>query len=171
MPETIAQPVLDALALLAYLGNETGAEVVADSIAGGATLCAVNLAEALSTLATRGSDPAGIVADLTGRGLLDGAITIEPFTTADSRRGRPAAAGHPLRRSLVSRSRVPRACPPTISSGAYGPSGLDRPGAQHRCAIHSRPWPIAGAISARARLNSRSPSVTEQRGIRVDRLG
>jgi len=76
--------VLDASALLAYLGNEAGADVVADSIAGGATLSTVNLAEALSTLAARGSDPAAVVTDLTSRGLLDGAITIEPFTTADS---------------------------------------------------------------------------------------
>lgn len=84
MAEATAQPVLDASALLAYLGNEMGAGVVADAIADGATMSTVNLAEALSTLASRGEDPALIVGDLTDRGLLDGAIAVEPFTTADA---------------------------------------------------------------------------------------
>jgi ribonuclease VapC len=84
MPEAAAQPVLDASALLAYLGDEPGADVVADAIAGGATVSTINLAEALSTLAMRGSDPAGVVSELTSRGLLDGAITVEPFTAADA---------------------------------------------------------------------------------------
>lgn len=51
MPEATARPVLDASALLAYLGNETGAELVADAIASGTRISTVNLAEALSTLA------------------------------------------------------------------------------------------------------------------------
>lgn len=84
MPQAAAQPVLDASALLAYLGNEVGADVVADAIAGGAAISTVNLAEALSTLAARGKNPADVVSDLTDRGLLDGAITVEPFTSADS---------------------------------------------------------------------------------------
>ena len=83
MPEATAQPVLDASALLAYLGNETGADLVADTIASGASISTVNLAEALSTLATRGKDPADVASQLTERGLLGGAITVEPFTTAD----------------------------------------------------------------------------------------
>jgi len=77
-------PVLDASALLAYLGNESGADVVADAIAGGATISAVNLGEALSTLAARGSDPVDVASDLTDRGLLDGAIAVEDFTTTDA---------------------------------------------------------------------------------------
>ncbi|HWF26408.1 MAG TPA: type II toxin-antitoxin system VapC family toxin [Solirubrobacteraceae bacterium] len=84
MPDAGTQPVLDASALLAYLGNETGADVVADAIAGGAIISTVNLGEALSTLAARGSDPADVTSSLTDRGLLDGAITLEPFTTADA---------------------------------------------------------------------------------------
>ena len=76
--------VLDASALLAYLGSETGAELVADAIAGGAAIGTVNLAEALSTLASRGSDPTTVQSELTSRGLLDGAITVEPFTTSDA---------------------------------------------------------------------------------------
>ncbi len=85
MPEPITSPpVLDASALLAYLGNEPGSDLVADAIAGGAMIATVNLAEALSTLAARGKDPAAVVSDLTDRGLLDGAIAVEPFTTADA---------------------------------------------------------------------------------------
>ncbi len=84
MPETVAAPVIDASALLAYLGDEPGTDVVADAIAGGATIATVNLAEALSTLAARGKDPAAVAADLTERGLLDGAIVVEPFTAADA---------------------------------------------------------------------------------------
>ncbi len=84
MPDASTQPVLDASALLAYLGNEPGADVVADAIAGGATISTVNLSEALSTLAARGSDPADVASNLTHRGLLDGAIAVEPFTTTDA---------------------------------------------------------------------------------------
>lgn len=84
MPEATARPLLDASALLAYLGDETGADRVADAIAGGASISTVNLAEALSTLATRVTDPADVVYKLTERGLLGGAITVEPFTTADA---------------------------------------------------------------------------------------
>lgn len=106
MPEATAQPVLDASALLAYLGDEPGADIVADAIAAGATISAVNLAEALSTLATRGKDPAEVVSELTARGLLDGAITVEPFTTADATE---VARLRPLTRS-AGLSLADRAC-------------------------------------------------------------
>lgn len=84
MAKAPSPPVLDASALLAYFGDERGADVVADAIAGGATISTVNLAEALSTLAARGNDPADVTAELSTRGLLGGAITVEPFTTADA---------------------------------------------------------------------------------------
>ncbi len=84
MAEAASGSVLDASALLAYFGNESGAELVADSIAAGAMISAVNLAEALSTLTARGQDPADVASELTARGLLDGAITVAPFTTADA---------------------------------------------------------------------------------------
>jgi PIN domain nuclease of toxin-antitoxin system len=106
MPEATAQPVLDASALLAYLGNETGADLVADTIASGASISTVNLAEALSTLATRGKNPADVVSQLTERGLLGGAITLEPFTTADATE---AARLRPLTRS-AGLSLADRAC-------------------------------------------------------------
>jgi ribonuclease VapC len=101
-----AAPVLDASALLAYLADELGAEVVSEAIAGGARISTVNLAEALSVLATRGADPGVVVRQLTARGLLDGAITVEPFTTADATE---AARLRPLTRS-AGLSLADRAC-------------------------------------------------------------
>lgn len=106
MPEATSQPVLDASALLAYLGNEPGADVVADAIAGGVTISTVNLGEALSTLVARGKDPADVASDLTDRGLLDGAIAVEPFTAADAIE---AARLRPLTRS-AGLSLADRAC-------------------------------------------------------------
>jgi ribonuclease VapC len=76
--------VLDASALLAYLRDEPGAEVVSEAIAGGAAVSAVNLAEVLSRVADRGRDPAALVVRMTERGLLGGAIAVESFTTADA---------------------------------------------------------------------------------------
>jgi ribonuclease VapC len=79
-----ATPVLDASAFLAYLRDEPGAEIVAEVIATGASICTVNLAETLSTAAARGADPEQLAAELIARGLLDGAVAVEPFTTADA---------------------------------------------------------------------------------------
>jgi ribonuclease VapC len=76
--------VLDASALLAYLRDEPGAELVAQAIADGAIISTVNLAEVFSRSADRGADPAKLADTLSQSGLLDGAITIEPFTTADA---------------------------------------------------------------------------------------
>ena len=79
-----SQPTLDASALLALLQNEPGAEIVEDAIADGATISTVNLAEALSTMARKGADPAAALATMTERGVIGGAITVEPFTLADA---------------------------------------------------------------------------------------
>src|ERR1019366_7710002 len=79
-----AATVLDASALLAYLREEPGAVFVVEVIATGASICTVNLAEALSTAAGHGADPAELATELTVRGLLGGAVTVEPFTTADA---------------------------------------------------------------------------------------
>lgn len=80
MPAT----VLDASALLAYLRGERGTDAVADAIAAGTAISTVNLSEVLGRAAERGSDPVQLVREMTDRGLLDGAISIEPFTTADA---------------------------------------------------------------------------------------
>lgn len=77
-------PVLDASALLAYLRDESGAALVARSISEGAVLSAVNLAEVLARASDRGSDPEQLAGDLTRRGLIDGAVKVEPFTSADA---------------------------------------------------------------------------------------
>ena len=77
-------PVLDASALLAHLRDEPGADVVAEAIASGAVISTVNLAEVFSRVADRGDDPVKLAAELTQSGLLDGAITGEPFTAADA---------------------------------------------------------------------------------------
>lgn len=77
-------PVLDASALLAHLRDEPGADVVVEAIASGAVISTVNLAEVFSRAADRGDDPAKLAAELTQSGLLDGAITVEPFTAADA---------------------------------------------------------------------------------------
>jgi len=76
--------VLDASALLAYLRDEPGAQTAADTIAGGAAISAVNLAEVFSSATDRGADPALLADDLTRHGLLGGALVVEDFTTADA---------------------------------------------------------------------------------------
>ena len=77
-------PVLDASAFLAYLRNEPGAAEIAEAIAGGVAICALNLGEVLSSASERGLDPEHLADELRESGLLDGAITVEPFTTADA---------------------------------------------------------------------------------------
>jgi PIN domain nuclease of toxin-antitoxin system len=80
----VPSAVLDASALLAYLRDEPGADLVADAIATGASISTVNLGEVLSRVADRGGDPVRVARQMTDRGLLDGAIMVEPFTSADA---------------------------------------------------------------------------------------
>jgi len=80
----VSSAILDASALLAYLRDEPGADVVADAIATGAVISTVNLGEVLSRAADRDADPAQVARQMTDRGLLDGAISVAPFTTADA---------------------------------------------------------------------------------------
>lgn len=76
--------MLDASALLAYLRDEPGAEVVSGAIADGAVISTVNLAEVFSRVADRGVDPAKLAAKLRETGLLGGAITVEQLTVDDA---------------------------------------------------------------------------------------
>jgi ribonuclease VapC len=76
--------VLDASALLAYLRAEAGAEVVADALGEGTVISTVNLAEVLSRATDSGADPAQRAQELTDRGVLGAAVTVEPFTQADA---------------------------------------------------------------------------------------
>jgi len=80
----VPSAILDASALLAYLRDEPGADAVADADATGATISTVNLGEVLSRVADRDADPARVARQMTDRGLLDGAIAVEPFTIADA---------------------------------------------------------------------------------------
>lgn len=91
--------VLDASAFLAYLRDEPGADDVADAIADGAAISTANLAEVLSRAADRGADPRRLARQLTERGLLDGAISVEPLVAADTveiARLRPLTREHGL---------------------------------------------------------------------------
>lgn len=76
--------VLDASALLAYLRDEPGAGVVARAISEGAAISAVNLAEVLARASDRGGDAQELAGELSRRGLLGGAVAVEPFTAADA---------------------------------------------------------------------------------------
>jgi ribonuclease VapC len=95
----VSAAVLDASAFLAYLRDEAGADQVADAIAGGAAISTANLAEVLSRAADRGADPQRLARQLTERGLLGGAVAVEPLTTADAveiARLRPLTRDHSL---------------------------------------------------------------------------
>lgn len=69
--------VLDASALLAYLGNEPGAERVQLALAGGAVIHHVNWAEVLTKRAERGDDPAALQARLVRSGLVGQLLRID----------------------------------------------------------------------------------------------
>jgi ribonuclease VapC len=80
----LAGAVLDASALLAYLNREAGGEFVADLLGVGVSISAVNFAEVLSTAADRGVEPEQLIDGLTEVGVLNGALSLEPFTAADA---------------------------------------------------------------------------------------
>ena len=79
-----ATSVLDASALLAYLNDEAGAQVVEDSLVRGSAISAVNLAEVLSKLAEVGEDPQDVSDNLRRRGLLGGKLVVSPFGPDDA---------------------------------------------------------------------------------------
>ena len=77
--------MLDASALLAYLGNEPGAEVVEAALAeGDAVMHTVNWAEVLTKRAERGDDPASLQAALTQSGLVHRLLAIDPGQSEDA---------------------------------------------------------------------------------------
>jgi ribonuclease VapC len=80
----VGRSVVDASALLAYLHDEDGADVVADAVAQGTYVSSVNLAEVLARFALAGAAPDELAEDLTARGLLGLAVRVEPFTQADA---------------------------------------------------------------------------------------
>jgi ribonuclease VapC len=70
--------VLDASALLALLFGEPGAELVADAIAEGAAISAVNLGQVATLLVRRGHDAEMLLERVREQ------VTVEPFTDADA---------------------------------------------------------------------------------------
>jgi ribonuclease VapC len=81
-PPTVGPPasgcVLDASAVLALLFGEQGAEIVADLIAEGAVVSAVNLSEVATVLVRRELDVDGILEPLRQQ------VAVEAFTDADA---------------------------------------------------------------------------------------
>lgn len=70
--------VLDASALLALLFDEPGAVTVADRVADGATVSAVNLAEVATVLVRRGRDPHAVLGPLRAQ------VDVVAFTDVDA---------------------------------------------------------------------------------------
>src|SRR3954471_19998369 len=71
--------VLDASALLAYLRDEPGIDVVRKALEKRTAISAVNWAEVLSKLADLGYDPDEAGQQLRDRGLIGAAVLIRPF--------------------------------------------------------------------------------------------
>ena len=78
------ESVLDASALLAYLQDEPGADLVEDALSVGCRMSAVNWAEVLSKTTDLGRGGTEIVAELTERGLLGQTLGIVPFGEEDA---------------------------------------------------------------------------------------
>jgi ribonuclease VapC len=84
--------LLDASALLAYLQKEPGFEAVREALREGAGIGAVNLAEVVGKLKTKGKDPDRILRRLLAMGL-----EVPPFTLEEALE---AGALDPLTRPL-----------------------------------------------------------------------
>jgi PIN domain nuclease of toxin-antitoxin system len=76
--------VLDASALLAYLNDEEGAQLVEDALIRGSAISAVNMAEVLSKLTDLGKEPDEVSGELQRRGFLGGTLAVFPLTADDA---------------------------------------------------------------------------------------
>jgi ribonuclease VapC len=76
--------VLDASALLAYVRDEAGAEVVDQALEEGATVSAVNWAEVLSKIAERGQAPEDTIRALADAGILGESLLVHPLDEAQA---------------------------------------------------------------------------------------
>jgi PIN domain nuclease of toxin-antitoxin system len=76
--------VLDASALLAYLQDEPGSDVVDAVLAEGAVINAVNYAEVLSRLSDRGDEPTTTHRRLERQGLTGGLLEVIPLLGEDA---------------------------------------------------------------------------------------
>ena len=84
MTDGRAGTVLDASALLAYLQDEPGSDVVDAMLAEGAVINAVNYAEVLSRLGDRGDEPALTHRRLEQQGLVGGLLEVIPLLSEDA---------------------------------------------------------------------------------------
>ncbi len=98
--------VLDASALLAYLRDEPGSQMVDEALARGAAMSAVNWAEVLSRLTDQtGQEVDSIARRLEEQGLVGGLLDVLPLTEEDAvtiARLRPTTRPHGL--SLADRA-------------------------------------------------------------------
>jgi ribonuclease VapC len=76
--------VLDASALLAWLQGENGADVVDEALKQGAVIHAVNWAEVLTRLASKGLSAAEATQRLSERGILGQLLTVDSGTLGDA---------------------------------------------------------------------------------------
>lgn len=76
--------VLDGSALLAYLNDEAGADLVEDALRRRSAISLVNLAEVLSKLAETGKNPQDVIENLKGRGLLGGNLVVSSLSADDA---------------------------------------------------------------------------------------
>jgi ribonuclease VapC len=76
--------VLDASALLAYLNDEAGADLVEDALRRRSAISSVNLAEVLSKLADSGKNPEDVIENLKRRGLLGGNLVVSSLGADDA---------------------------------------------------------------------------------------
>jgi PIN domain nuclease of toxin-antitoxin system len=89
--------VLDASALLAYLQDEPGADLVEEALLAGTTISAINWAETLSKLAEQGQEPGTVAGRLEDRGILPFALRVHLL---DEPLARYIAVLRPLTRHL-----------------------------------------------------------------------
>jgi PIN domain nuclease of toxin-antitoxin system len=76
--------VLDASALLAYIQDEPGAEIVEAALGVRPVINVFNYAEVLSRLADDGQDPVTAHHRLRAQGLIGELLTVEPVTEEDA---------------------------------------------------------------------------------------
>lgn len=98
--------ILDASALLAYLKEEPGSEIVEELLAESSNISAVNWAEVLSKLAEEGDDIPLTVERFESEGLLGGNVVVHPLDESQARR---IAALRPITRD-TGLSLADRAC-------------------------------------------------------------
>ncbi len=84
MTDAAEGSVLDASALLAYLQDEPGAQVVQDALVAGAVINIVNYAEVLSRLAAAGTDAGNAHHELQEQGLIGGLLELVAPTEEDA---------------------------------------------------------------------------------------